>query len=40
MTELEARIKNTIRTIADFPIKGIQYKDITTLFLDYELCNE
>jgi adenine phosphoribosyltransferase len=40
MTELEARIKNTIRTIADFPIKGIQYKDITTLFLDYELCND
>jgi adenine phosphoribosyltransferase len=25
-------LKNSVRNVADFPIKGIQFKDITTLF--------
>lgn len=32
-------IKNTIRNIADFPKKGIQFKDITTVIKDREQFN-
>ena len=32
-------LKNAIRNIADFPIKGIQFKDITTLLRDKTLFN-
>lgn len=34
------RIKEAIRTIPDFPEVGIQYKDISTLFLKPELIHE
>ncbi|MBR9678705.1 MAG: adenine phosphoribosyltransferase [Nanoarchaeota archaeon] len=33
-------IKNTIRTIPDFPKKGIMFRDITTLLLDPEAFEE
>jgi adenine phosphoribosyltransferase len=39
MTLIE-KIKGAIRTIPDFPEKGVQYKDISTLFLKPELINE
>lgn len=32
-------IKNKIRIIPDFPIEGIQFKDITPLLLDYKSMN-
>jgi len=35
---LEERIKKGIRDIPDFPKKGIVFKDITSLFLDPQLC--
>lgn len=28
------QVKNSIRTIPDFPRKGIQFKDLTTVFID------
>lgn len=37
---LTEKIKGAIRTIPDFPEKGVQYKDISTLFLKPELINE
>lgn len=37
---LTEKIKEAIRTIPDFPEVGIQYKDISTLFLKPELINE
>ena len=40
MTELSRRIDQSIRTIPNFPKEGIQFKDITPLFLDYRLCND
>ena len=30
------RLKNSIRNVPDFPIPGIQFKDVTTLFKDAE----
>lgn len=40
MTNLTEAIKSTIRTIPDFPIPGVQFKDITPIFLNHTLCNE
>ncbi len=37
---LEAKIKATIRDVADFPKPGILFKDITPIFHDQQLCNE
>ncbi len=37
---LTEKIKEAIRNIPDFPEVGIQYKDISTLFLKPELINE
>jgi adenine phosphoribosyltransferase len=37
---LSDKIKSHIRDIADFPKKGIVFKDITPVFLDQSLCNE
>jgi len=37
---LSDKILGAIRTIPDFPEPGIQYKDISTLFLEPELVNE
>ncbi|MDR2087002.1 MAG: adenine phosphoribosyltransferase, partial [Dysgonamonadaceae bacterium] len=34
------KLKNAVRNIPDFPIPGIQFKDVTTLFKDYELLKE
>lgn len=35
---IEQEIKRAIRTIPDFPKKGIDFKDITPILLDMELC--
>ena len=40
MSNLADRINNSIRTIPDFPIPGVQFKDITPLFLNYQLCDD
>ena len=34
------QIKNSIRTVPDFPQPGIQFKDITTLLMDPEIFSE
>ncbi len=34
------RIKNTVREVKDFPKPGIQFKDVSTIFLDQALCND
>lgn len=36
---IEDQIKNAVRNIPDFPKPRINFKDITTLFLDPKLCN-
>ncbi|MBD8082949.1 adenine phosphoribosyltransferase [Chryseobacterium caseinilyticum] len=35
--ELVKRLNQTIENIPDFPIDGIQFKDISTIFLDHQL---
>jgi len=35
--QLVNRLEETITTISDFPKKGIQFKDITPIFLDPSL---
>ncbi len=40
MNGLYQRIDENIARVADFPQEGIQYKDITSLFQQPELCNE
>ncbi len=35
---LQQRVEQTIRTVPDFPIDGIQFKDITPVFQNPELC--
>lgn len=35
--DLINRLENTIENISDFPIEGIQFKDITPIFLDPKL---
>lgn len=37
---IDKKIKQGIRIIADFPKKGISYKDITPLFQDVDLSNQ
>jgi adenine phosphoribosyltransferase len=37
---LENKLAETIRTVLDFPKPGIQFKDITPIFLDAKLCDE
>ncbi|MFM6984335.1 MAG: adenine phosphoribosyltransferase [Chitinophagaceae bacterium] len=37
---LSERIKSAVRTIPDFPKPGIQYKDISTLFLKPDIIND
>ncbi|SFI27196.1 adenine phosphoribosyltransferase [Halpernia frigidisoli] len=39
-TELISKLKNTVTTISDFPSKGIQFKDISPIFLDPKLYEE
>lgn len=39
-TELITDIKAAIRNVPDFPIPGIQFKDLTTLFKNAQLLNE
>jgi adenine phosphoribosyltransferase len=34
------KLKKTVRNIPDFPVKGIQFKDVTTLFKDSETLKE
>ena len=34
--ELIEKVKSTVRNIPDFPVKGIQFKDLTTAFKDPE----
>ena len=40
MSTLKERIDQTVANVADFPKPGIQYKDITPLFLDANLSND
>jgi adenine phosphoribosyltransferase len=40
MSTLKERIDQTVANVADFPKPGIQYKDITPLFLDPKLSND
>ena len=40
MATLEARLKDAIRDVPDFPKKGIVFKDITTLLVKPELFRE
>ena len=35
--DLIARLESTIQNIPDFPIEGIQFKDITPIFLNPKL---
>ena len=37
---LSTKLKATIRDIKDFPKKGIVFKDITPILMDFKLCNE
>lgn len=37
---MEAKLREAVRTVPDFPKPGIQFKDITPLFLDPELTRE
>ena len=37
---IEEKIKAVIRDVPDFPKPGILFKDITSILLDPELCNE
>ncbi|HLP51778.1 MAG TPA: adenine phosphoribosyltransferase [Chitinophagales bacterium] len=37
---LREKLNTTIRTVPDFPKPGIQFKDITPIFLDPRLCDE
>lgn len=40
MTQLEEKVYKAIRNIPDFPIPGVQFKDITPIFLDHHLCQD
>lgn len=37
---LKDKLTTTIRNVPDFPKPGIQFKDITPIFLDAKLCDE
>jgi adenine phosphoribosyltransferase len=34
------KLKKSVRNIPDFPVKGIQFKDVTTLFKDPDILHE
>ena len=34
------KLKNAVRNVPDFPIPGIQFKDVTTLFIQPEILDE
>jgi adenine phosphoribosyltransferase len=34
------KLKNSVRNVPDFPIPGIQFKDVTTLFKDAQILHE
>lgn len=38
--QLKEKLKNVIRNVPDFPKPGIQFKDITPIFLYPDLCEE
>lgn len=40
MESIENRIASSIRNIPDFPMPGIQFKDITPLFMQPSLCKD
>ncbi|MBL7779456.1 MAG: adenine phosphoribosyltransferase [Chitinophagales bacterium] len=40
MNSFDQRLQQAIRNVPDFPKPGIQFKDITPLFLDAQLCDE
>ncbi len=40
MKNIAEIIDKTVRTISDFPIPGIQFKDITPIFQNPNLCNQ
>ena len=37
---LKDKLESVIRNVPDFPKPGIQFKDITPIFLDAKLCDE
>lgn len=37
---IEEKIKNSVRDVPDFPIKGVIFKDITPILKDQQLCTE
>ena len=37
---LKERVNNTIRNVPDFPKPGINFKDITPILKDHELCSD
>ena len=39
-TSVEERLNACIRTVPDFPKPGILFKDITPVFLDWQLCSD
>lgn len=39
-TSVAERLKACIRDVPDFPQPGILFKDITPIFLDWQLCND
>ncbi|MBT3357824.1 MAG: adenine phosphoribosyltransferase [Euryarchaeota archaeon] len=40
LDEFTERLRNTVRTIPDFPIEGIQFRDITPVLSDGKLLSE
>lgn len=40
MSDLSSRVREVIREVPDFPIKGVNFKDITSLLLDATLSKE
>jgi len=40
MSDLSARVREVIREVPDFPIEGVNFKDITSLLLDASLSKE
>ena len=40
MKVLENKIKSTVREVPDFPKEGINFKDITPILEDHDLCKE
>jgi adenine phosphoribosyltransferase len=37
---IEEKIKNSVRDVPDFPIKGVIFKDITPILKDQQLCTD